>query len=124
MPAAERDVPVDSYLLYLQARQNNDAKNAVEFLKRAIDADPDNKNLRSEMFALLTVEGRVDDAFPYAVGELKTSPDSLLASLVVVGTLPPPSVKLTLFPPRGTTPFCTPCWKCGRRRGWATAKKR
>lgn len=129
MPAAERDVPVDSYLLYLQARQNNDAKNAVEFLKRAIDADPDNKNLRSEMFALLTVEGRVDDAFPYAVGELKTSPDSLLASLVVVayhvskGDFAAAQRQIDAFPAKGDNAFLYPLLEVWTQAGLGNRKK-
>lgn len=87
-PAVEaksgKPVATGSYLLYLQARQNQDFDTAVRYLKEALKADPDNRALQSEMFALLTVEGRIDDAYPFALTELKAAPDSLLASLVVV----------------------------------------
>ncbi len=81
---SEKPAAVGSYLLYLQARQDQDFDTAVRYLKEALDADPGNQALQSEMFALLTVEGRIDDAYPYALAELKTAPDSLLASLVVI----------------------------------------
>lgn len=75
---------VGSYLLYLQAKQDQDYDTAVRFLNASLAEDPENRMLQSEMFTMLTVEGRIDDAYPYAVSELKASPDSLLASLVVV----------------------------------------
>ena len=80
---SEKPAAVGSYLLYLQARQDQDFDTAVRYLKEALNADPGNQALQSEMFALLTVEGRIDDAYPYALTELKAAPDSLLASLVV-----------------------------------------
>lgn len=79
-----RPVSVGSYLLYLQAKQDKDFSAAVRYLRQALKEDPDNSALQTEMFALLSLEGRIDDAYPYAVKELQTSPDSLLASLVVV----------------------------------------
>ncbi|MGN1079315.1 MAG: hypothetical protein ACI4TE_03990 [Alphaproteobacteria bacterium] len=81
---SEKSAEVGSYLLYLQARQDQDFDAAVRYLKEALNADPGNRALQSEMFALLTVEGRIDDAYPYALTELKAAPDSLLASLVVI----------------------------------------
>lgn len=75
---------VGSYLLYLQAKQDQDYDTAVRYLNASLAEDPDNRMLQSEMFTMLTVEGRIDDAYPYAVAELKSAPDSLLASLVVV----------------------------------------
>ncbi len=88
VPATEaksvKSPAIDSYLLYLQARQDKDFDAAVRYLKKALSVDPDNRALQSEMFALLTVEGRIDDAYPYALTELKSAPDSLLASLVVI----------------------------------------
>lgn len=77
-------VNVASYLLYLQARQNQDFDSAVEYLEETLKDDPDNRTLQSEMFTLLTIEGRIDDAYPYALKELKAVPDSLLASLVII----------------------------------------
>lgn len=79
-----RSVAVESYLLYLQAKQDKDFPVAVRYLRRALEEDPDNAALQTEMFALLSLEGRIDDAYPYALKELKTNPDSLLASLVAV----------------------------------------
>lgn len=81
---SEKPAAVGSYLLYLQARQDQDFDTAVRYLNEALNADPGNRALQSEMFALLTVEGRIDDAYPYALAELKAAPDSLLASLVVI----------------------------------------
>lgn len=75
---------IGPYMLYLQAKQDGDFSNAVKFLSDAVKADPDNRRLVSEMFALLTVEGRLAEAFPYAEAELKNDPDSVLAALVVV----------------------------------------
>lgn len=72
------------YLLYLQARQDQDFTAAAKYLQKALDADPDNRALQSEMFALLAVDGRIAEAYPYAMKELKYAPDSLLASLVAV----------------------------------------
>ena len=81
---AEKPAAIGSYLLYLQARQEQKFDKAVRYLKETLQADPDNRALQSEMFALLTIEGRLDDAYPYALTELKNAPDSLLASLVVI----------------------------------------
>lgn len=81
---SEKPAAVGSYLLYLQARQDQDFDTAVRYLNEALNADPGNRGLQSEMFALLTVEGRIDDAYPYALAELKAAPDSLLASLVII----------------------------------------
>lgn len=126
---SEKNVPVDSYLLYLQARQNNDAKSAVKFLKQAIKGDPDNKNLRSEMFALLTVEGRVDDAFPYAVDELKSSPDSLLASLVVIayhvskGDFDAAQRQIDAFPAKADNAFLYPMLEVWTQAGLGNRRK-
>ena len=77
-------VSVGSYLLYLQAKQDKDFTMAVRYLRSAMDEDPNNSALQTEMFALLSLEGRIDDAYPYALKELQNTPDSLLASLVVV----------------------------------------
>lgn len=77
-------IAVGSYLLYLQAKQDLDFSTAVRYLRQALKEDPDNRSLQTEMFALLSLEGRIDDAYPYALKELKATPDSLLASLVVV----------------------------------------
>lgn len=79
-----RPAAVGSYLLYLQAKQDQDFSQAVHYLQQALEEDPDNRTLQSEMFALLSIEGRIEDAYPYALKELKATPDSLLASLVVV----------------------------------------
>ena len=81
---SERSPKIDSYLLYLQARQDQDLSSAIRYLKEALQADPDNLALHSEMFTLLTVEGRIEDAYPYAQAELKKDPKSLLASLVII----------------------------------------
>lgn len=75
---------IGKYLLYLQAKQNSDFSAAIDFLAEALKEDPDNRILYSEMFTLLAVEGRINEAYPYAVKELKAVPDSLLASLVVI----------------------------------------
>ncbi len=72
------------YLLYLQARQDQDFTAAAKYLQKALDADPDNRALQSEMFTLLAVDGRIAEAYPYAMKELEHAPDSLLASLVAV----------------------------------------
>ena len=77
-------VPVGSYLLYLQAKQNQDFQSAIRYLRRALKEAPDHKTLQSEMFALLAVEGLLDDAYPYALKELKATPNSLLPSLAVI----------------------------------------
>ena len=79
-----KNVAVGSYLLYLQARQNQDFDSAVKYLKETLKSDPENRALQSEMFTLLTIEGRIDEAYPYAIKELGWSADSLLASLVVI----------------------------------------
>ena len=79
-----KSIDVTNYLLYLQARQDQDFDSAVDYLKKALKSDPGNKSLESEMFTLLTVEGRIDEAYPYAKKELETDPNSLLASLVVI----------------------------------------
>ena len=75
---------IGSYLLYLQAKQNQDFVTAVRYLRQSLKEDPDNRELQSEMFALLAMEGRIEEAYSYALKELKNAPDSLLASLVVV----------------------------------------
>lgn len=77
-------LPIGSYLLYLQAKQDQNFSAAINYLQQALKEDPDNQTLNSEMFALLTMEGRIEDAYPYAQKELKAFPDSLLASLVIV----------------------------------------
>ena len=75
---------VGPYILYLQARQDGDYEKAVSFLSATVKADPDNAALISEMLSLLALEGRTDEAMPYAQAELKNDPTSLLAALVVI----------------------------------------
>ena len=80
----QKSVPVGNYLLYLQAKQNSDFSAAIDFLNKALKEDPENRKLQSEMFTLLLVEGRIDEAYPYALKELEADPNSLLASLAVI----------------------------------------
>lgn len=85
-PSTEEAKPLDvgSYLMYLQAKQDQDYDTAIRYLKKAVDKDPENKALHSELFILLAVEGQVDEAFSYALEELKIAPNSLLAALIVI----------------------------------------
>lgn len=82
--AEEKPASVGNYLLYLRAKQDSDFSEAVDYLNKALKEDPENRMLQSEMFSLLSVEGRIGEAYPYAVKELKADPKSLLASLVVI----------------------------------------
>lgn len=75
---------VGSYILYLQAKQDAKTDDAVKYLSAALKEDPDNKMLQTEMFSLLSVEGRPDAAYPYAKAELKKDPSSLLAALTII----------------------------------------
>lgn len=89
VPAAETAAPktapaVGSYIFYLQAKQDRNFADAVKFLNAALKEDPDNKMLRSEMFLLLAGEGRLKEAYPYALDELKKDRSALLAALVVI----------------------------------------
>lgn len=81
---AQNPPAVGSYILYLQAKQDLDFPAAVNYLKAALKEDPDNKMLQTEMFSLLSVEGRPDAAYPYAKAELKKDPSSLLAALTII----------------------------------------
>lgn len=68
---AQNPPAVGSYILYLQAKQDAKTDDAVKYLSAALKEDPDNKMLQTEMFSLLSVEGRPDAAYPYAKAELK-----------------------------------------------------
>lgn len=81
---AQNPPAVGSYILYLQAKQDAKTDDAVKYLSAALKEDPANKMLQTEMFSLLSVEGRPDDAYPYANAELKKDPSSLLAALTVI----------------------------------------
>ena len=88
-PAAVREsakshAAVGSYILYLQAKQDLDFPAAVNYLKAALKEDADNQTLKTEMFTLLAVEGRLEEAYPYAVEELKKDKSSLLAALTII----------------------------------------
>ena len=81
---AQNPPAVGSYILYLQAKQDAKTDDAVKYLSAALKEDPDNKMLQTEMFSLLSVEGRPDAAYPYAKAELKKDPSSLLAALTII----------------------------------------
>lgn len=81
---AQNPPAVGSYILYLQAKQDLDFPAAVNYLKAALKEDADNGILKTEMFTLLAVEGRLEEAYPYAAAELKKDKSSLLAALTVI----------------------------------------
>lgn len=122
-------VPVGSYLLYLQAKQNRDFEAAVKYLRQSLKEDPENRTLQSEMFGLLAMEGRLDEACPYALKELKTSPDSLLASLVVVtrfiskGDFASAQQQMDAYPIKENNAFLEPLLEMWIRAGLNDRKK-
>lgn len=86
-PTKPTPAAVGSYILYLQAKQDLDYPSAINFLHTAIKEDPDNASLNTEMFALLSYEGRLKEAFPFAQAELRRNPASLLPTLISVAYL-------------------------------------
>lgn len=126
---ASRPVAAGSYLLYLQAKQNLDFSAAIRYLQQSLKEDPDNRMLQSEMFALLSLEGRIDDAYPYALKELKASPDSLLASLVVVtyhiskGDFDAAQKQMDAYPLKEDNAFLHPLLEVWIRAGMNDRKK-
>ena len=73
-----------NYLFYLQAKQDQDFPAALQYLRQALKNAPDSRTLQSEMFLSLAIEGRLEEAYPFALKELDAVPDSLLASLLII----------------------------------------
>ncbi len=129
---ASREAPasaVGNYIFYLQAKQDQDYDSAIKFLKATIKEDPSNKILVSELFTLLTIEGRIAEAAPYAREELKSDPSSLLAVLVLTvqdareNKYREALNRLEVFPNRDDNPFLIPLLEAWLYAGLDEPKK-
>lgn len=118
-----------SYMLYLQAKQDQDYDSAIRYLKQTIKQDPKNRSLIAEIVALLAIEGRVSDAAVYAKEELKLDPSSLLATLVLTvqnvkeGNYAEAERVLEVFPKRKENAFLIPLFEAWVYAGLKEPKK-
>lgn len=126
---AQTPPAVGSYMLYLQAKQDAKTDDAVKYLSAALKEDPDNKMLQTEMFSLLAIEGRLDEAYPYAKRELKKDASSLLAALTVIaynaekGDYAAALKQIKAYPDKADNAFLFPLLELWLQAGMGNRKK-
>ena len=76
--------PIGNYLAGRHAQAEEDFDAAIEFLTAALNALPNMPDLLRRTFILLIIEGRLDEALPYAKRLLAENPREPIAHLVTL----------------------------------------
>ncbi|MCQ2913723.1 MAG: tetratricopeptide repeat protein [Alphaproteobacteria bacterium] len=76
------NISIDTYLLSQQAKRDLNYSEAISYLYAALQEDPNNNNLKEELFSLLSYEGRIDEAYKFSDVDDSEKKNNLLHILV------------------------------------------
>ncbi len=115
--------PIGDYLAGRHAQAENDFDAAIEFLSATLHVLPDVPDLLRRTFILMVIEGRLDEAVPYAKRLLKNQPNEPIAHLVTLvaafknGDEVEQTVRLKAQPNTGLNGFSKPVFEAWGKVG-------
>lgn len=83
-----RDVPKEAdltaFLVGTYAKNHRDFKTAADAYAKVLKTDPQNKEVKENLYLYFVLSGRVDQALPYAYQVLDDAPNELLPLMVIL----------------------------------------